>query len=158
MTTLEKLTTEIKTTYENATQSWTGWEWTHSFGAHDDDCKYCGGLSLCGSQIAIEPTDPDIDAPPADACEHYLSALKSAREYRDTCAASAHHAECLAEDAMDHILNSDYDAALACLDNACSEESHYGDCPTWEPVRSAIEATIRELNQEQPFPAAIAST
>lgn len=145
MTTLERLTGDIKSAYDNAVQAWTGWDWPHSFGGTRDDCEYCDGLSCCGSQIVIEPDDDDIDDPPQDACEHYRSALGAAREYRDGCAVAARHAESLAGDAMDHIRAGDWEAAMACIDDACSAESAYGDCPTWKPVRTAIEAAIAEL-------------
>lgn len=147
-TTLERLTGEIKESYDNAVQAWTGWDWTHSFGGTCDDCEYCDNLPCCGSQIVIEPSDADIDDPPRDACEHYRSALDSAREYRDGCAAAAQHAESLAGDAMDYIRVGDWEAALACINDACSAESDYGDCPTWGPVRAAIESAIDELENE----------
>lgn len=144
-TTLERLACEIKNEYDNAVQAWTGWDWTHSFGGTLDDCDYCAGLSCCGSQIVIDPDDADLDDTPHGACEHYRAALDLAREYRDDCAAAAQHAESLAGDAMDHIRGGDWDAALACINDACSAEGDFGDCPTWGPVRDAIESAIDEL-------------
>jgi len=128
----------IQDAYDAAANTWTGWNWTQSFGQLAD-CDYCRGLSSCGGQIVVEPGDDDLE-PPHAACEHYRDALAKAGKYAAACLDAAAQAEEYAAYAMSLLRAGDRDAARVAIETACRIERDYGDCPTWGPVRDAIES------------------
>lgn len=145
MATKIKITPEtlavIEGEYATAQDSWTGCDWT--------EVRYDGN----GGQIDLDGVTADAaedNADNADLSAAERAAWVEAREWLRGVESAAVSAEEDGEAAITAVRAGDLAQALRHVESACSRERNYGDCPTWRPLRDAIESVIKlaELEDE----------
>ncbi len=156
----------IREAYLQCVGEWEGCNWTTTHGASGLDLDGCDPAELRDVADRIEDgtcTDEDLDGVPTAASVEYMDLLpidpsdeeeaaaedarrriwaedlRTGADWLDECHSAAVSAEKYGKEAVEAAEEGDIDAALAFAKRACAFESEYGDDPTWQRLRKAIE-------------------
>ncbi len=129
---------KIEDAYTTAQGSWTGCDWT-------TECRYAGekdgaGLDLDG--VTADAAEDNADNADLDENERAAWAAQVPWLREVECRAAAAEEE--GQAAIIAVRAGNLEMALTHAQQACSLEQEYGDCPTWRPLRAAIEAAIED--------------
>jgi len=118
--------TEIETEFDNTVDQWTGCDWTTDHGTT--------GLDLDGVSVDMAKERAADEELSDEEREDWVSAAEWLQEVME----AAEGAHDMAESAVEYAKVGDWHRAEHDIDEACSIEEVYGDCPTYRRLRVLI--------------------